>query len=314
MNFNKKKRRFMIPEAYAKYEKFATIAGVNWHGIWGDKQANLTKMKETCRRARKMGVDIIAFPEMSLTGYECSEEARTTKKACSMHEEAAELIPGPSTEEMAALAKELDQVIIFGMPERDPDDPKVKYVSTAVVSPDGVLGSYRKMHLATPPVWTEYYCFKSGNSIPVFDTKFGPIGVQICADFWMYPELTRIQMLKGARIIFNTVGSAVSPGKLEMIKNQTVCRAHSTQVYIVTCNHVGKERTLSYYGHTTIGGPGFPNFHKCLATSESIEEIVWSTISFETLHHSREIFRVQEAGNWDLIAEQYQQCVNDFTK
>ncbi|MDP6050197.1 MAG: carbon-nitrogen hydrolase family protein [SAR202 cluster bacterium] len=297
----------MIPEKYAKYEKYATIAGVNWHGIWGDKQANLEKMKTTCRQAREMGVDIIAFPEMSLTGYECGAEARETEKPCSMHSEAAELIPGPTTEEMVGLAKELDMYIIFGMPEKDPEDQNVMYISAAAVGPEGVLGSYRKMHLATPPVWTEYYCFKPGNILPVFETRFGPIGVQICADFWVYPELTRIQMLRGARIIFNIVGSALSPGKLDMIKGETICRAQSTQVYIVTCNHVGSERTLSYYGHTTIGAPGFPKFYKCLATSESMEEIVWATVSFETLHFSRGIFRIEEAGNWGLISEGYKE-------
>jgi len=295
----------MIPEEYKQYEKYATLAGVNWAGKWGDKEANLEKMKETCKQASMLGVNMIAFPEMSLTGYECGAEAREAEKPCSMHSEAAELIPGPATEEMAGLAKELDMYIIFGMPEIDPYDTNIRYISAAVIGPEGVLGSYRKMHLATPPVWTEYYCFKPGNTLPIFETRYGPIGVQICADFWMYPELTRLLMLKGARIIFNPAGSAMSPAKTEMIKAQTTARAQETQCYIISCNHVGKERTLSYYGHSVISGPGFPKFYKPLATSESIEEIVWATVSFDTLHHAKRIFRVKEAGNWKLISDEY---------
>ena len=288
-----------------EYRKVITLAGVNWKGEWGNKKANVEKMKTKVREAAQLGVNMIAFPELALTGYECSPEARTEQKPCAMHTESAETIPGPSTHEMAELAKELDMYIIFGMPEKDAKDHNVKYISTVVVGPEGVLGRYRKMHLATPPVWTEYFCFKPGNELPIFETKYGPIGIQICADFWMYPELSRLLFLKGARIIFNTVGSAVAPGKIDLMLNETTTRAQSTQCYIVSCNHVGTERTISYYGHSTISGPGFPKFQKTIARSEAIEEIVWATVSFETLAYSRKIFRVAEAGNWELIAEEY---------
>ena len=128
----------------------------------------------------------------------------------------------------------------------------------------------------------------------------------------MYPELSRLLFLKGARIIFNTVGSAVAPGKIDLITNETTGRGQSTQCYIVSCNHVGTERTISYYGHSTIAGPGFPKFFRTLARGEGIEEIVWATVSFETLAHSRKIFRVKEAGNWQLIAKEYQQIADSI--
>jgi len=297
----------MIPKEYEKYEKVVTLGAVNWKGEWGNKAANLEKMKAKIREAAQLGVNMVCFPELALSGYECGEEARKTEKPCAMHTEAAETIPGPSTEEIAKLAKELDMYVIFGMPEKDAKDPKVQYVSAAVVGPEGMLGSYHKMHLATPPVWTEYYCFKPGNELPMFETKYGPIGVQICADFWMYPELSRILALKGARIIFNPVGSAAAPGKIDMMKGETTGRGQLTQAYIVSCNHIGKERTISYYGRSTIAGPGFPKFFKTFAQGEDIEEIVWATVSFETLAHARKIFRVKEAGNWKLIAREYQQ-------
>lgn len=293
----------MIPK---EYERTVTLAAVNWKGEWGNKAANLEKMQAKIREAAQQGVNMVCFPELALTGYECGEEARQMQKPCAMHTEAAETIPGPATEEVAKLAKELDIYVIFGMPEKDAKDPKVQYVSAAVIGPEGILGSYRKLHLATPPVWTEYYCFKPGNELPMFETKYGPIGVQICADFWMYPELTRILALRGARIIFHPTGSAVGPGKIDMMENVTTDRGRSTQAYVVSCNHVGKERTVSYYGHSTIAGPGSPKFFKPLAQSKDIEEIVWATVSFETLAHAQKIFRVKDAGNWELIAKEYQ--------
>jgi predicted amidohydrolase len=287
------------------YAQTVTLAAVNWKGEWGNKRANLDKMKAKVRDAAQMGVDMICFPELVLTGYECGEEAKAEQKPCAMHTELAETVPGPSSEEMAQLAKELDVYVVFGMPERDADDEGKRYISAVLVGPEGVLGRYRKMHLATPPVWTEYFCFAPGSELPVFETRYGPVGLQICADFWMYPELTRIMALRGARIIFNPVGSAVSPGKLSMIANLPAAISQSTQVYVVTSNHTGKEKSLTYYGHSTITGPGFPKFFKVLTEGEGEEEIVWATVGFKTLEHARKIFRVKEAGNWRLIADEY---------
>jgi predicted amidohydrolase len=285
--------------------KTVTLGAVNWKGEWGNKRANLAKMKDKVKDAAQMGIDMICFPELALSGYECGDEAKKDHKPCSMHIEAAETVPGPSTEEMAQLAKELDIYIIFGMPEVDRKDPGSRYISAAIVGPEGVLGSYRKMHLATPPVWSEYYCFKPGNELPIFETKFGLVGLQICADYWMYPELTRILAFKGANIIFNPVGSAVSPGKIPMITNATAAMGQSTQIYVVSSNHVGKEKNVSYCGYSVIGGPGFPKFFKVFAQAEGEEEIVWSTVSFETQDNARRVFRVKEAGNWKLIADEY---------
>jgi predicted amidohydrolase len=123
----------------------------------------------------------------------------------------------------------------------------------------------------------------------------------------MYPELCRLLALRGARVIFNPTGSAMAPGKIDMMINNTTTRGQETQAYVVSCNHTGKERTISYYGHSTIAGPGFPKFFKTLAKGEDIEEIVWATVSFETLAQARRIFRVKEAGNWKLIAQGYKE-------
>ncbi|MDP2917658.1 MAG: hypothetical protein Q8O16_07005, partial [Dehalococcoidia bacterium] len=57
--------------------------------------------------------------------------------------------------------------------------------------------------------------------------------------------------------------------------------------------------------HSTIAGPGFPKFFKVFAQAEGEEEIVWATVSFDTLAYARKILRVKEAGNWKLIAEEY---------
>jgi predicted amidohydrolase len=288
------------------YPQTATLAAVNWRGEWGNKAANLAKMKTKVKEASRLGVDMICFPELALTGYECGRESSEKKIPCAMHSELAEAVPGPASEEMAAIAGELGMYVIFGLPERDAKVPAKHYISAAVVGPEGVLGTYRKVNLAGTPNSTEDFCFEPGSGLPVFETRFGLIGVQICADFWVYPEQTRILALKGARVIFNPVGSGSGSAKVQMMVNATAAMAQSTQSYIVSCNHMGKERTASYYGHSTIAGPGFPKFYKVLAEGETEDEIVWATVNFKALDHARKTFQVKERGKWKFIADQYQ--------
>ncbi len=170
----------------SKYEKTVTVACVNWSGTWGDRSANLKKMKSLVGQAASAGADIVAFPELALSGYECGEEAKDNKP-CLMHHEAAETIPGPASLSLADLGRELGVYVLFGMPERDSAQGQIVYNAAAVVGPEGVIGSYRKIHLSRPPIWTESYCFTPGNRVPVFPTKYGPIGVEICYDFWRVP-------------------------------------------------------------------------------------------------------------------------------
>jgi predicted amidohydrolase len=292
--------------------KAVTLGAVNWSGQWGKPAANLEKMKVQLREAARMGIDMLCFPELALSGYECGEEAARTHKPCAMHTEAAEPIPGQSTEEMAKLAKELDMYAIFGIPEQDPVEKNEHYNSVAVVGPEGILGSYRKIQLAGPPIWTDEYCFKAGNQLPIFETRYGPIGVQICADFWVYPELTRILALKGARIIFVPMGSNYGPGKTTLISSQCATIAQSTKVYVVACNFVGKERTVSYYGHSTIAGPGSPKFFKVFSEGESEEEIVWATVNFEIQAYAQKNSGMKERGNWRLIAGEYRKIADSM--
>jgi predicted amidohydrolase len=161
-----------------KYENKVTLACVNFSGEWGNKAARLEKMKTQVKLAARQEVDMIVFPELALSGYQCDEEGTRLMKPCAMHGDTAETIPGPATEEMAELAKEHDIYIIFGMPERDKISPKIHYNSAAIVAPEGILGAYRKIHLATPAKLTETYsdglresvCFAPGTELPIWET------------------------------------------------------------------------------------------------------------------------------------------------
>src|SRR5439155_17308027 len=89
--------------------------------------------------------------------------------------------------------------------------------------------------------------FKAGNSLPVFPTRFGPIGVQICYDFWFNPELTRILALKGARVVVNCCATFTGEGKRDYMVHTTRTRAQENLIYTASANLLGGP------GHQEIG-------------------------------------------------------------
>lgn len=298
-----------IPHEYQKYEQTVSVACINFSTVWGNKEANLTKIKAFVTQAAAQGNNIIVFPELALSGYECDEEGTKQPKQCAMHKKAAETIPGPSTEEISQLTKELGVYVILGMPEQDRTDREVRYISAAVIGPEGCLGAYRKLHLLPPPLGTEVSCFKPGTELPVFETRYGPIGIQICLEFYIHPELTRILVLKGARLIFNITASPSGPGKSQFIVQQTGARATENLIYCGSANLVGKERTKSFYGHSCIAGPLFPRLNFIFAEGEEEEEIVSATLSLGKLHYWADMMPWKKLRQGKLIVNEFKRLL-----
>ncbi len=285
-----------------EYRETVSVACVNFCPAWGDKAANLSKIKATSKQAADQGNDIIVFPELALSGYECENSTVGSGKSCSMHAELAETVPGPATEDIQKLAGELDVYIIFGMPEKDCANPEKTYISTVIAGPDGLLGVYRKLHLAPLPRFTESLCFSPGNAVPVWETRYGIIGILICYDFYFYPELARIMALKGADLLINTSASSSGPGKPYFIVQQTGSRATENCVYAASANLVGQERANSYYGHSVIAGPLTPRPAYIFAEGGETEEIVSATLSLKRLRVRKEQLDWQKDRQSELIA------------
>jgi predicted amidohydrolase len=287
-------------------ESVVTVACVNFTPIWGDTAATLVKMKANVVEAASQGADIVVFPEGALQGPGSCSACADAGGPCTKHLANAETVPGPSTQAMAALAAEHDLYVVFGMPERDPEDSNRLYNAAAVVGPEGILGTYRKVHLGTLPWVTEGITYTPGTSLPVFETRFGPVGVQICYDFWFNPELTRILALKGCRLILNPVGSFAAPGRPDSMRSTALSRAQENLIYVAISNVVGgpgvhaigysgDELTGSlrpdrYVGHSMIAGPAFPRFGQLYTEAGELEEIVCASLSLERLDRFNSVF------------------------
>lgn len=305
-----------------------TVASVNFTPVWGDTAATLAKMTANIREAASQGADLVVFPEGALRGCGSCEECRQVGGPCAYHLAGAETVPGPSTEAILALAQEHDLYVVFGMPERDAEIPDRLYNAAAVVGPEGILGTYRKVHLGTLPWVTEGLTYTPGTTLPVFPTRFGPLGVQICYDFWFNPELTRLLALKGARVMAVPVGSFAAPDRDASMRSSALSRAQENLVYVVVSNSVGGPGRLDsgysgnalteslrpdhYVGHSMITGPAFPRFGHLFAEAGSTEEVIMATLSLQRLARFETVFdyrswradRLQSASR--LIAEEFQ--------
>lgn len=275
------------------YPDFVTVACVNFAGVASDgtssKSYRLEKMVGQVRDAKRQGAQLVVFPESALGAHgdtcaTCSVETGPSAQ----HQAWAETIPGPSTDVFVALAAELDIYIVAGMDELSPDHPGRIHNAAVLIGPEGIVGTYRKLHLGHP-LETRHY--SPGDELPVFDTALGPIGILICYDFWSNPELSRVLALKGARILINPTRSAANPGKADYVRNTTVVRAQENLCYAMSANWTGPWTGDSgSAGNSTIAGPAYPAFNTIFAAAGTEEQVIVATLNFKQLGRWYDLF------------------------
>ena len=267
----------------AAYPDIVTVGCVNFASVPYDKEATLAKIEARMRDAARQGCDLLVFPETALNTSTPAIDGRPP--TCFAEE--AETVPGPSTERLARLAADLDLHVVVGLAERDPDDASTVYNAAALIGPDGIHGTYRKLHLGHP-LETDH--FSPGDALPVWQTKLGPIGILICYDFWSNPELSRVLALKGARLLVNTTRSVLDPGKRDYVVNTTLVRAQENLVYACSANWAGPAAGGVGAGQSTIAGPAFPMFNKVFARAGDGEELIVASLNFRQLGRWYDLF------------------------
>jgi N-carbamoylputrescine amidase len=220
-----------------------------------DKQDNLYKAILKIREAAEKGAQIVCLQELFTSLYFCDEENYDNFNL-------AEAIPGPSTNELAVVAAELNVVIIASLFEKRAQG--LYHNTTAIIDADGsYLGKYRKMHIPDDPGFYEKFYFTPGDlGYKVFKTKYATIGVLICWDQW-YPEASRITALMGAEILFypTAIGWATTQNEVTNTEQynawQTIQRSHAVAngVHVVSVNRVGEEAGVKFWGGSFFANP-----------------------------------------------------------
>jgi agmatine deiminase len=188
----------------------------------------------------------------------------------------AEPIPGPSTQQFAQAAKDLDVVIIVPLFEKAEDG--TFYNSAVTIDADGtLLPTYRKVHIPHDPLFWEKNYFAEGNvGFQVHKTKYGNIAALICFDQW-FPEAARSNALMGADLLFyptaigNIKGHDAAEGDWRDAWT-TIQRSHAIAngVHVAAINRVGTERQLQFWGSSFVADA----FGNVIAKAGEEEEVL----------------------------------------
>lgn len=222
---------------------------------FSSKEEALEHHVQLIREAAEMGAEVVVTQELFLTEYFC----RTEDPALF---DLAERIPGPTTEVLGPLAKELGIVLVASLFEHR--GPGLYHNTAVVFDADGtLLGKYRKAHIPQDPGFEEKFYFTPGDTgYPVWKTRFGMIGVLICWDQW-YPEAARLAALGGAELLIYPTAIGWLPeekpelGEAQHCAWETVQRGHAVAngCFVAAVNRVGTEGETEFWGQSFVANP-----------------------------------------------------------
>ncbi|MFL6452243.1 MAG: carbon-nitrogen hydrolase [Bryobacteraceae bacterium] len=236
-----------------------------------DTEENLRRAIEGIKKAASRGAEIVCVQELFRSQYFCREEHPKWF-------DLAESIPGPSTEAIGAVAKQLQVSVVASLFEKRAQG--LYHNTAAIIDADGsLIGMYRKMHIPDDPLYYEKFYFTPGDlGFRNFETRYSRIGVLVCWDQW-YPEGARITSLQGANVLFYPTAIGWHPaekeqyGEAQMDAWRTMQRAHAIAngVFVAAVNRTGfegpAESGIEFWGNSFISDP----FGRVIAQASATE-------------------------------------------
>ncbi|RKY18432.1 MAG: hypothetical protein DRP63_02135 [Planctomycetota bacterium] len=194
------------------------VAAVQFAPAFGKKSRNIAVVR---RLLSQTEADLFVLPELCTTGYQFRDKDELLRYA--------EGLDGPTVCEFVALASEVYATIVFGFAELRGGEV---YNSAAVVTPNGLVGAYRKIHL----FGREKELFVAGEEEPPVSNIDGlRLGVMICYD-WAFCEVGRVLMVKGAQVVAHPANLM-----LPFCQKAMPTRALENRLFFVTANRTGEE-------------------------------------------------------------------------
>jgi len=293
-----------------------------------DPEANFAAAVKHVREAARLGANIVCLPELFRAQYFCQREDIRLF-------DLAEAIPGPSTNQLGELARELRVAIVASLFERRA--PGLYHNTAVTLNADGAIaGVYRKMHIPDDPLYYEKFYFTPGDlGFQAVDTAFGRVGTLVCWDQW-FPEGARLTALQGAEILFYPTAIGWHPaekdefGAAQYDAWQTIQRAHAIAngVYVAGVNRVGVEHGevkladgdilsnraagpgLEFWGGSFLADP----FGRIIAkASHDAEEILLGEIDLGLIEDTRRnwpFLRDRRIDSYGSIAKRFLDPVN----
>jgi len=206
----------------------------------GDLEGNSARIVRYVEQARALGADLVAFPELSLTGYP-PEDLLLKPSFIQSNVEAMKRV----VEASQGIA------VVVGFVDADSD-----IHNAAAVGYDGrLVDVYRKIYLPTYSVFDEERYFGRGDSCPVFTIGGAGVGVNICEDIWYAVGPTEVQRSAGAYLIVNISASPYGIGKREQRERMLSTRATDNELFVAYVNLVGGQDELVFDGGSVVFDP-----------------------------------------------------------
>ncbi|HZR35980.1 MAG TPA: carbon-nitrogen hydrolase [Nevskia sp.] len=227
-----------------------------------DRERNLAASAAGVREAAARGARLVLLQELHTGLYFCQHESTALF-------DLAEPIPGPSTEYLGKLAKELGIVLVGSLFEKRA--PGLYHNTAVVLEKDGTLaGKYRKMHIPDDPGYYEKFYFTPGDlGFTPIQTSVGKLGLLVCWDQW-YPEGARLMALAGAELLLypTAIGWNPADDQDEQARQReawiTIQRAHAVAngLPVLVANRTGFEpdptrqtEGSQFWGSSFVAGP-----------------------------------------------------------
>ena len=203
----------------------------------GDIDGNTARIIEYVERAREARADLVAFPELAITGYP-PEDLLFKTSFLQANVEAMQRV--------VAAAKGI--AVVVGYVERGTD-----LANAAAIGYDGQLvDSYRKMYLPNYGVFDEDRYFRRGGDCPVFRINGTGVGVNICEDIWYPVGPMVVQREAGAELIVNINASPFHAGKAAYREKMIATRAADNGLFVAYLNMVGGQDELVFDGASLV--------------------------------------------------------------
>ena len=218
--------------------KIFRIALAQINPIVGDITTNTSMILDYVQRARKLNVDLVAFPELAITGY--PPEDLLFKKSFIQANVAAMNSIVEASEDVA---------VVVGYVEQDGID---LFNSAALGYRGRYIDSYRKIFLPNYGVFDEERYFKKGDVCPVYEINGTQVGINICEDIWYPMGPTVLQCGAGAEVIVNINASPFHAGKRIEREAMLSDRSSTHQVFLGYANTVGGQDELVFDGSSVV--------------------------------------------------------------
>ena len=274
-----------------------------------DRQSNLDFSITKIHEAAAAGADLVVLPELHLGPYFCQTQDYQNFAL-------AQPVPGPTTNVLSQVAKQLQIVIVATIFEAR--TPGIYHNTAVVFDKDGsIAGKYRKMHIPDDPGFCEKYYFTPGDlGFKPISTSIGKIGVLICWDQW-FPEAARLMALAGAELLIYP--TAIGWDLQDTVEEQqrqldawiTIQRAHAVanSIPVISCNRIGFEQApdstsgIKFWGNSFITGPQGEILTKA---NDSETALLTTTIDSTRTQRVRQI--------WPYLRDRRIDAYNDLTK